>query len=128
MLLFSFIMSRSKEHRQPVEPNPIEQSRKAVSGFIASVKTVLDDNHALGVEWEHKMNMLYGNEELLRITKNEDYKGIPGVYDELQAAHQQGGLMLLRARFLMHLVEHTDIQEGMGEATQTAVGRIMDFK
>jgi hypothetical protein len=119
-------MSNIHEQDRPEATDYIEQSRKTVEGFIAYTKTLLSgESHTIDVEWEHQMNILYGNEELLRVTKNKEYKGIPGIKDELESAYESGGLPQLKITFIRKAVENTQVSK-LGDASLNAFKRIID--
>jgi hypothetical protein len=112
------------ENNQPIE----EESTQTLDRFIKVAKRALsEEGHALDVEWEHQMNMLFGDEELMQVTKNKAYKGVPRVKEDLQFAYDSGGLILLRAVFLQKVVEHTDAHK-MGTPVSKAVEKILKFE
>jgi hypothetical protein len=121
-------MSRSHEQLHPEITHSKEQSERKVESFMRYTKTVLlQENHDLDVEWEYQMNRLFGNEELLQVTKDLSYKGIPGIREYLRSAYENGGLPELKAAFFTKAIEHTNVKN-MGDATQTAFKKIIDYK
>jgi hypothetical protein len=121
-------MLSSHEQINPEANDSIEKSRKTVESFIETTKTLFaNENRHMDIEWEHQMNVLYGNEELLRVTKNEAYKGIPGIKEDLRVAYENGGLSELKATFIVKAVKNTNVSK-MGDAAIIAFKKLIDFK
>ena len=113
----------SQRERQPVPETPAQ----TVERFIGFTKTIFSkDSHDLDVLWEYEMNKLYGNEELLRVTKNVAYMGVKDVKESLVEAVSRGGLPLLRARFLVLAIENTQVGN-MQEPLVTAFDKELKF-
>lgn len=108
--------------------NNTETSSELVGRFIDFTKLAMSDQeHALDVEWEHQMNMLYGDEDLARITKNPAYMGVPRVKEEFLMVYEHAGLDRLKALFFARVLEHTKVNE-MGSAVFTGVEKILKFE
>jgi len=108
----------------------IEPSKRTIESFIDFTKKILkgeNRNRDFDIEWEDQMNILYGNEELLRITKDERYRGVPGIRESLTAAYIKGGLSELKQVFLHQTLEHTTAAN-MGEIAQIAFEKIRAYK
>lgn len=120
-------MAGSHEQLHSQIPDSVEEARHTVNDFMQFTKTVLsEESHALDVEWEYQMHRLYGDQDLLRITKNEQYKGVAGIESDLREAYENGGLANLKAVFIVKVVEHTNVAS-MGDAMQIAFAKIIDF-
>lgn len=121
-------MERTPGRRRAEGGVPVETPVQTVDRFIAYVTRALSDGpHAADVEWEHQMNMLFGNEELARVTNNSAYNGVPRVKEDLLFAFEHGKFDLLKAVYLSKVIEHTTVNT-LGSAVATAVAKVLKFE
>ncbi len=112
---------------QPEVKDSAEKPTEVVERFINFTKNVFaDGSRDIDIEWEHEMNTLYGNEELERTTKNQKYRGVAGIKDDLLEAYVSGGLIQLKATFMVRASEHTRVSE-LGDLTINAFIGVIDF-
>ena len=62
------------------------------------------DFDALKHRWIDFTDMLYGNEELRRITKNDKYKGVEGIKETLEDSLRESGRMGLIEEFSNQII------------------------
>ncbi len=123
-------MPRRGEHLSPNVSREVEKPKETVRRFIEFTKNPfagevnLDDE----LEWDLVTDRLYGNEELLRITKNErHYGGVKGLQDSFETAFQRGGLPALKGEFFAQVLRHTEITILEGDIA-SVFERIIAFK
>ena len=73
------------------------------------------------------MDRLYGNEERMRINKDEGLRGVKDIRERLQQALVRGGMPALKIEFLSQMFAHTKISR-MGENAFPVIARIVNFK
>jgi hypothetical protein len=120
----------SPERRKQTENK--ETAEQTIQRFISFTKHpfeegVADSFNKLATDWEYYMNTLYGNEELMRINKDENLKGVRDIEQKLQHALVQGGLSELKIEFLKQTLSHTKVSK-MGEQALPAIKRIINFR
>ena len=124
-------MPRRGEHLSPSVSKEVEGPKETINRFIEFTKkplfageVTLDED----LEWDLVTDRLYGNEELLRITKNErHYMGVKGLQDRFEAAFQRGGLPALKGEFFAQALQHTEITILEGDIA-SVFERIIAFK
>ncbi len=114
---------------RPEFTSPSEQPRVVVDEFIDFTKRIFStQDHAVDVEWEHQMNMFWGNPELEQVTKNPLYRGVPGAKDNLISAYEQAGILGIKGAFIQQLVEHQKDILRMGDVISFALEKVVAYK
>lgn len=127
-MLLSPPMPRRGEHLSPDVSNNIEEPKETVGRFIQLTRDPFPEVSRSGdIFWESVTGRLYGDEELLRVTKDERYKGIKGIESDLEAALKRGGLSALKAEFFAKALEHTELGTLRG-AVVLILEKIIAFK
>ena len=95
----------------PERSNPIEQPAELVSRFIDFTRNLFEEGeHPFSYSlWETEMDRLWGNEELIIVTRDESFKGAPQVREAMVLALEEGGLNRMKGEFLAQALEHTQI-------------------
>lgn len=125
--MVSEVPTVSHEPLQAEASRPVERPGEVIARFINFTKHVLaDESEDIDIEWEHQMNMLFGSEELERVTRNRKYRGIPGIKNDLTSAYENGGFPQLKATFIVRAIEHTKVAE-LGDACINAFKGVIDF-
>jgi hypothetical protein len=127
--------------KQTESIDPAEQARITVERFINFTKKVLSkESQSIDVEWEHQMNMLYGDPELAQLTKYTPYEGVKIPYEDndgnikemkvqqaLEEAYQVARILGVMSAFEDLASIYTDIDK-MGAIKDTAISKIANFK
>ncbi len=113
------------------KPERRETAEETLQRFINFTQHPFGDevNEEFGVAaiWEHHMDKLYGNEERMRLNKDESLRGVRGIQERLQQALVRGGMPALKIEFLNQMFAHAKIST-MGENAFPAIARIVNFK
>lgn len=127
MVLFQPMSPERKNHQEKRET-----AEQTIQRFIEFTKWPFE-NEVVGkltkiaTDWEYYMDTLYGNEELMRINKDESLRGVKGIEEKLEQALVQGGLSSLKIEFLKQALGHTKVSR-MGENALPAIKRIINFR
>lgn len=122
---------------QPMSPERLHPERKetaeeTIQRFISFTKHPFENQTVtmfdkIATEWEYHMNTLYGHEELMRVNKDENLRGVKDIQQKLEHALVQGGMSALKIEFLKQILTHTKISR-MRENALPAIKRIINFK
>lgn len=120
----------SPERRNHTEKK--ETAEQTIQRFISFTKrpfeeAIADRYNKVAIDWEYHMDTLYGDEEMMRINKDENLKGVRDIEQKLEHALVQGGLSALKIEFLKQTLAHTKISR-MGEQALPAIKRIINFR
>lgn len=110
------------------QPTEEEQTRIAVDSFVTRTHSLFGE-HDTGVyvQWKDQMDRFYGHEELVQVTKDEGYRGIPGIREKLEAAYRTGGMLRLEVAFMEQALMHTKLKH-MERLSRIAFQRILDHE
>jgi hypothetical protein len=115
-----------------LQPERRETAEQTIQRFISFTKRPFETEIAsrfdsVATEWEYHMNTLYGHEELMRVNKDENLRGVRYIEEKLEHALVQGGISALKIEFLKQALSHTKVEK-MGENALPAIKRIINFK
>ncbi|MEN9582487.1 MAG: hypothetical protein RL641_441 [Candidatus Parcubacteria bacterium] len=103
----------------------IESPELVTERFTKFVKEDLANGMAGGVMWRTEMSALFGDEEMLRDTKDEIFRGDPELGQKLADAYRNGGMTKMKACFIEKLYQATDAKNLGG--VNVAIEQIIDF-
>jgi len=127
--------------KQTESIDPAEQAKFTVERFINFTKKVLSkESQSLDIEWEHQMNMLYGDPELAQLTKYMPYEGVKIPYEDedgninemkvqqaLEEAYLDAGILGVMSAFEDLASIYTNVDK-MGAIKDIAISKIANFK
>ena len=127
MVLFQPMSPERRQHQEKKET--AEQTIQRFIGFTKHPfeNEIADRFSRIATDWEYYMDTLYGNEELMRVNKDENLRGVKGIEEKLEQALVQGGLSSLKIEFLKQALGHTKVSR-MGENALPAIKRIINFR